>query len=130
VRHFSGTATYTTTFTLPPSALGKAQSKIHLDLGRVETLAAVTLNGHELGVLWKPPYTLDITAAAQPGTNMLQVKVTNNWWNRLAGDAQLPEPQRRTFTTAKPHTPRTNLLPSGLLGPVQLRTTLQLPVGL
>ncbi|TAN38240.1 MAG: glycoside hydrolase family 2 [Verrucomicrobia bacterium] len=120
VRHFSGTATYTTTLTVPADFL-RADHQLQLDLGRVEMLAEVSLNGHDLGVLWKPPYALDITAAAQPGANTLQVKVTNNWWNRLAGDATLPEKQRTTFTTSAPRTPREHLLPSGLSGPVVLR---------
>jgi hypothetical protein len=127
VRHFSGTATYTTTINIPAERLAKGQT-LTLDLGRVEVLVEVSLNGKNLGVLWNPPYRLDVTTALQPGANALQVIVTNNWWNRLAGDAKLPENQRQTFTTAKPHTPRTKLLPSGLLGPVLLRTTAQLPI--
>ena len=119
VRYFSGTAIYTTTLNVPADFLS-AGRKLWLDLGRVEVLAEVSLNGQDLGVLWKPPYALDITAAAKAGQNTLQVKVTNNWWNRLAGDAKLPENQRKAFTTSAPHAPRNHLLPSGLLGPVML----------
>ena len=30
--------------------------RLELDLGRVEVMARVTLNGHRLATLWKPPY--------------------------------------------------------------------------
>ena len=97
-----------------------AGRRLTLNLGRVDVLAEVSLNGKDLGVAWKPPFAVDITAAAQPGKNTLVVKVTNNWQNRLIGDAKLPQNERKTFTTAPSRSPRTKLLPSGLSGPVQL----------
>jgi hypothetical protein len=50
-------------------------------------------------VLWKAPYSVDITAVALAGTNRLEIEVTNTWVNRLAGDANLP-PERRTTLQA------------------------------
>ena len=41
-------------------------------------------------MLWKPPFRVNVTAAAKPGVNKLVVKVTNLWPNRLIGDEQLP----------------------------------------
>ena len=64
--------------------------RVFLDLGRVMNLAAVTVNGQTLGVLWHPPYRLDITAALKPGANSLEIAVTNTWHNRLIGDEQQP----------------------------------------
>lgn len=119
VKYFSGTATYETTLDIPTELLG-ADSRLTLDLGQVDVLAEISLNGKDLGLAWKPPFILDITATAKPGKNTLVVKVTNNWQNRLIGDAKLPEKERRTFTTAPARSPRTKLLPSGLSGPVQL----------
>ena len=37
------------------------------------------LNGHNFGVLWKPPFRVSITTAAKPGVNKLTVRVTNLW---------------------------------------------------
>jgi len=92
-----------------------------LDLGEVKVLAAVKLNGHDLGVVWKTPYALDITRALQSGKNSLEVRVVNTWVNRLVTDAGLPAEKRLTWTTDNPYHPSDPLLPSGLLGPVFLR---------
>ena len=56
----------------------------------MKNFAEVSLNGQNLGVFWKPPFRVNITAAAKPGMNHLVVKVTNLWPNRLIGDEQLP----------------------------------------
>ena len=118
VKYFSGTAVYKTTLDVPAELLGKSR-RLTLDLGRVDVLAEVSLNGNNLGVVWKSPFAVDITGAAHPGTNTLVVKVTNNWQNRLVGDEQLPANERKTYTTAPSKSPR-SLLPSGLVGPVRL----------
>ncbi len=96
IRCFSGTATYRRTFDLPADRLGDGRSVL-LDLGQVESLAEVLVNGRNLGVLWKPPFIVDVTSAAQPGTNTLEVRVTNAWLNRLIGDKKYPNgfPGRR-----------------------------------
>jgi len=62
-----------------------------LDLGRVEVMAEVRLNGQDLGILWKPPYRVDIGEAAKAGDNTLEIKVVNLWINRQIGDEFLPE---------------------------------------
>jgi hypothetical protein len=85
IKYYSGTATYETQFDLM-----EVTSSIFLDLGKVKNLAEVTLNGVSLGVLWKPPFLVNITKAAKPGKNELVVKVTNLWANRLIGDEQEP----------------------------------------
>ena len=118
VKHFSGTATYQKEFAWQK---GSAQSKYYLDLGSVKELAQVILNGKDLGVLWKPPFRVDITDALKPGKNTLEVRVTNLWPNRLIGDAALPKEKRLTWSTFEPYTPADPLLPSGLLGPVNIQ---------
>ena len=143
IKYFSGTATYTKSFQVPPALLG-ADRRLYLDLGDVEVIAQVKLNGQDLGVLWKPPFGLDVTNAVKPGANDLEVQVTNLWVNRLIGDEQLPPdsdfgpdhtlkawPQwllddkpsptgRITFTTYHHWDKGDALKPSGLLGPVRL----------
>jgi len=90
IRHFSGTATYERQIAIPASALRKGR-RVFLDLGRVEVLAGVTVNGKDLGVVWKEPYRVDITDVVHAGANTVSVAVTNLWVNRMIADAALPE---------------------------------------
>ncbi|HEX7850641.1 MAG TPA: glycosyl hydrolase [Sphingomonas sp.] len=90
IRHFSGTATYARSIDVPAGTL-RASRRIYLDLGRVEVLARVTVNGKDLGVVWKEPYRVDITDAVRAGKNAISVAVTDLWVNRMIGDAALPE---------------------------------------
>ncbi|CZR65587.1 uncharacterized protein PAC_15487 [Phialocephala subalpina] len=143
VAHFSGTATYSTTFNLK-----SLSSALLLTLGRVENIATVYLNGQNLGISWLPPYEIDITRSAHTGANLLVVEVTNLWVNRLIGDEYLPVedvfntntqnyaveewPQwwienlpvktgeRVTFGAWHHYNSSAPLLASGLLGPVRI----------
>jgi hypothetical protein len=115
-RAFSGSVTYTTTFKIDNSGNDK-DTRYDLDLGEVEMIAAVTLNGKRLRTLWTPPYSLDVTDAVKPGANILQIEVTSTWFNRLVYDANLPEDQRKTWTFNRPKKDSA-LRASGLLGPV------------
>jgi hypothetical protein len=117
IRHFSGTATYRKTFELPDAA---NTAKTFLDLGEVHSLATVRLNGKSLGTVWTAPWRVDITDAAKPGVNSLEIEVVNVWNNRLAGDAALPVDQRRSMILLPTVTKDSPLLPAGLLGPVKI----------
>lgn len=90
VKYFSGTATYVMDFCVKASMLSE-DKVIYLDLGEVEVIAEVIVNGVNKGVLWSRPYAVDVTAALWAGNNTLEIKVTNLWTNRLIGDEQLPE---------------------------------------
>lgn len=89
VQYFSGTATYRTTFDLE-AIHASSEQRVFLDLGRVEVIAEVQLNGRECGILWKPPFRVDVTDVVRRGDNELRVMVTTLWPNRLIGDEQLP----------------------------------------
>jgi hypothetical protein len=54
------------------------------------------------------------------GDNVLEIKVTNLWVNRLIGDAQPDVKTKTTFTTMPFYQANAPLLPSGLMGPVQI----------
>jgi len=91
IKYFSGTATYRNNFTISAKQLENRRSQIYLNLGQIEVLASVTLNGEELGTVWKPPYRIDLTGHLKRGRNELEVRVANLWANRLIGDEQLPQ---------------------------------------
>jgi hypothetical protein len=90
VKYFSGTATYRNRFALREGMLGPDR-RLYLDLGRVCVMAEVALNGKNLGILWKPPFTVDVTDIVTAKNNDLEIRVVNLWPNRLIGDEQLPE---------------------------------------
>src|ERR1035437_1437273 len=123
VKYFSGTATYTKTFDwIKDEASGKTKGETWLDLGDVQGMAQVKLNGHDLGVLWQPPFRVNVTGALQPGANTLEIRVANLWPNRMIGDSALAETNRFTWSSWQPFTKDMPLLKSGLLGPVQIVT--------
>ena len=119
IRYFSGTANYRKTIKVKADRFEKGR-RVYLDLGDVKYLAEVVVNDRPLGVLWKPPYRVDITDAAKPGDNTVDVRVTNVWKNRLIGDQKLPVKSRLTWTFYPFYKPDDSLVPSGLLGPVRL----------
>jgi len=117
IKYFSGTATYLKSFEVSEAWL-KGGSRIELSLGEIRNVAEVTVNGKPLGILWKPPYRVDVTGLLKPGKNELKIDITNLWANRIAGDEKLPREKRVTRITQKLPVPGSH--PSGLFGPVQL----------
>ena len=90
-----------------------------MDLGDVQVMAELTVNGHNAGLLWRAPFlSPDLLPWLHEGENTIEVNVTNLWVNRMIGDRQkgeAPVTQVRRFYNAGDR-----LLPSGLLGPVKL----------
>jgi hypothetical protein len=119
VKYFSGTATYRKTVEIHAEDFGAGRT-IYLDLGTVKNLATVSLNGKSLGTVWKEPFRVDVTTAARPGANELEIQVVNLWPNRLIGDQKLPEARRITWTSVTPYKADHALFPSGLIGPVRI----------
>ena len=123
IKHFSGKATYQRTFEVLAQPL--PGSAMILDLGEVNDIAVVRVNGQELATLWLPPYRLDITAAMKPGANTLEVDVVNTWNNRLVGDASLLLVKRLTSLTSPLVTKDPPLMPAGLIGPVTIQQAVE-----
>ena len=119
VKYFSGEGTYTKTIQASADWF-KPGATLWIDLGDVKNLAEVTVNGKSLGQVWHAPYRVDATGALKPGANEIQVKVVNAWVNRLIGDQQPDVTTKYTFTDVKPYKANSPLLPSGLLGPVEI----------
>jgi (4-O-methyl)-D-glucuronate---lignin esterase len=86
----------------------------------VKNLAEVSVNGKPLGIVWKAPFRVAVIGAMKPGDNLVTVAVTNLWVNRLIGDQQPNATRQYTFTTQRFYRASSPLLPSGLLGPVQV----------
>jgi hypothetical protein len=150
LKYFSGTAVYEKQFDIPKDRLGESHV-VQLDLGDVQVIAEVIINGKNLGIFWKPPFTMDVTGLLKPTGNRLEVRVTNLWINRLIGDEQFPatdvyidgkkpgdalikripdwltsdqprpETKRKSFVICRFYDADSPLVPSGLIGPVTLR---------
>ncbi|MHC4405817.1 MAG: glycosyl hydrolase, partial [Planctomycetota bacterium] len=153
VKYYSGIGTYRKAFDVSKAGMLNGTPRYCLDLGQVEVMAHVTLNGEDCGITWKPPYRVDITHALISGQNKLEIKVVNTWVNRMIGDEQLPtdanwkdwetlvewpdwfkqgQPSptgRYTFTTARHYGKDSPLQPSGLLGPVRILSGVRGGVG-
>ena len=146
IRSYSGAATYRIEFQFAGAAARNSKSRVYLDFGKVAVMADVTLNGKNLGILWNPPYRVDVTQAIKSGENTLEAKIVNLLVNRIIADEALPEdsdrdeygqvknwPQwildgkasptgRFTFASRRQWSKGDPLVQSGLLGPVQLVT--------
>ena len=118
IRYYSGHATYTTTLKYKGR---NVQGKVVLSLGDVHDVAHVWLNDDDLGILWMPPYEVDVTDRLHQGKNTLRIEVVNTWHNALRGADQGTPPYPGIWTNAKYRTKGSDLLPAGLLGPVTMR---------
>ncbi|HEX2853394.1 MAG TPA: glycosyl hydrolase [Opitutaceae bacterium] len=128
VKFFSGVARYTKTIAASPEWF-RSGTALVLDLGRVGDMAEVSVNGRSLGLVWKAPYRIDVTSALKPGENKLQIKVTNQWTNRIIGDRTAPADKKVLNIPAAPGpggggggfgAPGSVPPESGLIGPVTL----------
>ena len=127
VKYYSGTARYKKTFSLTTKDI--TGNELILDLGNVQEMASININGHFMQVMWSAPFRFDITPFVQTGNNELEVEVVNMWPNRLIGDGKLPENQRLTKTNInKFDAPDADkyLRESGLIGPVKIKIINQL----
>lgn len=121
VKYFSGTAIYKTTVTIDSTQLATS-ARIFIDLGVVKNIADLSINGTPAGVLWKAPFrTADIKPLLKEGDNILEIKITNVWRNRMIGDVQ-PGEKHPVTAIRRFYKSTDKLLPSGLLGPVRIIT--------
>lgn len=142
IRDYSGTALFQTALQAPPMT---ADRGYHLDLGKVAVVLRVQPNGKNLGILWKPPYSVDVTDTLKAVEDKLNIAVVNLWNNRLIADSARPEcsprddkgslqswpdwmlsgssspTDRPSFFTIPQWKSDEERVPSGLLGPLLLR---------
>ena len=120
IRYYSGTSVYKTT--VKDVRIPRHGGRIYLDLGKVGVMAKVTVNGRYAGGVWTAPCRTDITPFLQEGDNEIAVEVVNTWVNRIIGDLQLPEAERRVVPAAHSWQADSPLPASGLQGPVKMIT--------
>ncbi len=73
IKYFSGKVIYQKAF-----IINKVEKRNHvLDLGNVQDLDTVEMNGKNIGVLWTFPFKIDITSAIKPGKNIIKIGLTN-----------------------------------------------------
>ena len=138
IKYYSGIASYRKTFDFP-EYVNLRHSELILNMGSVKNLAAVSLNGKDLGTVWTSPFHVRITGVIRRTNNKLKIDVANLWVNRLIGDESEPwdgiengkwpewlingtqRPSRRyTFMTHRYYKKGDPLVQSGLTGPVRI----------
>jgi hypothetical protein len=116
LRYVSGTVTYRRTLRFAP-AFQAAGTRVFLDFGAsapiapeplpsgtlrgnsfaalvappLREAATVLVNGRRAGVVWAPPYRVELTGLLRPGANELRMDVYNTAINRLAEGGHLPD---------------------------------------
>jgi len=139
-RFYSGSAVYEKDFAFE----ARVPKRVYLDFGPgvpidssdkhsrffagldppVRDAAAVFMNEHPAGFIWKPPYQLEIAAFLRTGTNHLRIVVYNTAVNELAGQA-LPDYRLLDARYGQRFAPQDvddwKPLPSGLLRAPELR---------
>ena len=119
VKYYSGTVLYKNSFTIAEIPAG---SQLYLNLGKVNVMAEIRINGKSAGGLWTYPWKINITDKITSGKNNIEIEVVNNWINRLIGDSMKDEKERITWLNENPARPGDKLQPSGLLGPVTIES--------
>ena len=117
---FSGTAVYETAFDASEDG-----APLELDLGKVESVAEVFVNGKRVRALWCAPFRCRLDGFVRKGRNTLRIDVTNTWRNRVIYDLGIPEKERKTWIIyQRSYNPKASdpFVPSGILGPVALTT--------
>src|SRR5437867_11879046 len=75
------------------------------------------------GAVWRPPYSLDVTALLRPGENKIRIDVANTAVNYMAGHA-LPDYRLLNLRYGErfqvQDLQKIRPVPSGLVGPVRL----------
>ena len=143
-KYYSGQVTYQKTIDIPADRLSR--NRITLEFGEgtlvpkpdplptfnmraylegpVREAAEVYVNSQRAGVVWHPPYSIDLTSSMKPGKNELRIVVGNTAINSLAGQT-LPDYRLLNDRYGERFVPQgmENLeaLPSGIVGKLQLQ---------
>jgi len=87
MKYYSGSAVYRKIFDAPKNI----DAQTYIDLGEVNNVAQVNINGENIGITWIVPHRLQIPPGVlKGGKNQLEIRVANTWANRMIGDEQEP----------------------------------------
>lgn len=118
---YSGRARYFRPFNLDESYL-RNDTRLEIDLGRVNFCAEIWINGKLAGTRVWPPYRIDITDYVQSGENRVDIVVANLIANRMRWD--IFDSAKGSLQSRKWHYDGIQrdawCLDSGLIGPVQI----------
>lgn len=119
VRYFSGTAFLVHTLEITEPL---ADSGVYLELEAFGEIVDVWVNDCFEGTMWAKGQKLQILNLTQ-GFNKIELRITNNWRNRVLGDqygkARFSS-QNKTFISYPIFEPDASLMNSGLLGEARL----------
>lgn len=83
IKYFSGTAKYEITFDVSENI--QPTDSVLLNIGNVEAIANVTLNGKNIGIAWTPTRIFNVTGLLK-NANKLEIEVATTFRNRFIGD--------------------------------------------
>ncbi len=113
IKYYSGDCLYSMSFKATKKELA---NQWLLRLPPVNGNVQVVLNGHDVGIVWCSPWTIDLSPYLKKGVNSLQLRVSNVLSNRMIGDAGLPEAERVTYAQPQIYKASDSLTPSGIFG--------------
>ncbi|WP_215223934.1 glycosyl hydrolase [Echinicola shivajiensis] len=127
IKYYSGPVVYTKEFELEFGPIESGNYYLELNNVKDVGIAEVSINGLNKGVVWTKPFRVEVTNELQTGKNIIEIKVVNSWYNRVAGEelGKVDDPYTNTnirLINDYKGRPRETipLEPSGLLGPVEI----------
>ncbi len=125
IKYFAGIADYKITFNLPTTISNV--NPLFISPGDFKSSCQLTLNGKLLGNTTFPHYRFEVTGLVNETDNVLEIRVGNNFRNRMVGDYIESGTLRNVWTTSPlqgssdPRFPNKNttLQDSGLIGPIK-----------
>lgn len=106
LKTFAGVITYQNTITIAETSKGK-----YLDLGKLNGISEVSVNGRNLGTKWYGNHLYDISEAVKKGENEVSIKVTTTLGNYMTSEKE----NRAAQVWAANQPPQS----TGLIGPVR-----------
>ncbi len=120
MKSFSGTASYSISFTRPAVTSGSGATAWMLDLGKVKQTAEVFLNGVKIAGLIGPDYRVVIPAADMRVLNKLEVIVSSGMLNRIENMDRRGVVWKKFYNTNFPAHERANRGANGLFDATRL----------
>ncbi len=118
IKYFSGSAVYTKEFEMEEIDLDEIY---FINLGEVQVISKVRLNGEDIGITWIKPHILNVKGMLKKGKNRIEIEVANLWRNRMIKEKSLPKNERTAWWLIDDILPKEKLHPSGLIGPVTIQ---------